>query len=158
MFFSLSISSWTFFHKYDIYTSYMCLFMCKRHLNHCHVKCVENDLNRRKKQNWKTHLKQVQAYFGSQSKSSRFQTSFTRHVVGFSNCAQTFTLLNYLSWDSPFSCIFKKNVEYYSVSQPFLLLGEIWSYYNGKWFSITIFYSEALKSWNLDWVLLWPSI
>ena len=23
--------------------SYMCLFMCKRHLKHCYVKCVEND-------------------------------------------------------------------------------------------------------------------
>ena len=33
----------------------MCLFMCKRHLKHCYIKCVEN--KSRKKGNRKTHAK-----------------------------------------------------------------------------------------------------
>ena len=75
-------------------TSFMCLFMCKRHFNHCYVICVEN--NSRKKLNRKTHAKKAQAYFGSQSKISRFQTSSTKptvpnYIMSFSNCAQRFT-------------------------------------------------------------------
>ena len=49
-------------------TSFMCLFMCKRHLKHCYVNCVEN--NTRKKGYRKTHAKKAQAYFGFQSKIS----------------------------------------------------------------------------------------
>ena len=52
----------------------------------------------------KKHLqKKHKHYFGSQSKISRFQTTFTKslnsyeRVMGFSNCAQTFTPLKYLS-------------------------------------------------------------
>ena len=57
-------------------TSYLCLFMCKRHLKHYYVKCVENDS--RKKGMGKTHAKKAQAYLGSQSNISRFQTPFTK--------------------------------------------------------------------------------
>ena len=46
---------------------------------HCYVKCVEN--YSRKKGNRKTHAKKAQAYFGSQSKISRFKTSFTKSVT-----------------------------------------------------------------------------
>ena len=28
----------------------------------------------------------------------------------------------------------------------------------GNGFQVTILYSEALESWNLDWILIWPSI
>ena len=48
----------------------------KRHLKHCYVKCVVNDY--RIKGNRKTHDKTAQAYFGSQSKILRFQTSLTK--------------------------------------------------------------------------------
>ena len=39
----------------------MCLFMCKRHLKHVHVKCVENIM--RKKGNYKTHAKKSISLF-----------------------------------------------------------------------------------------------
>ena len=38
----------------------MCLFMCKIHLKHCFVKCVENDS--RKKGDPKTHAKKTSLF------------------------------------------------------------------------------------------------
>ena len=59
-----------------------------------------------KKGNCKPCAKKALAYFGSQSKISRFQTSFINptvpNYVGFSNRAQRFTGSNYLDVDSPF--------------------------------------------------------
>ena len=91
-------------------TSYMCLFMWKRHLRHCYVKCVENDS--RKKTKMEEHMQNKHKHI--LDPSQRYQDSrhllqnpkLPRNVRGFSNRAQTFTPLNYLSWDSPFqSCL-----------------------------------------------------
>ena len=59
-------------------TSLMGLFMCKRHLKHYYVKCVENDSI--KKGNSKTRAKKAETNLGSQSKISRFQTYFTKII------------------------------------------------------------------------------
>ena len=74
--------------------SYMCIFMCKIHLKHCYVKCVENDS--RKKGNRKTHAKKHKAILVP---IQRYQNSrhllqnprLPRNVMGFSNWAQTLT-------------------------------------------------------------------
>ena len=62
-------------------TSSMCFVMCKRHLENCYVTCVENDS--RKKRKLQNTAKKAQAYFGSQLKISRFQTSFTKSNSSF---------------------------------------------------------------------------
>ena len=110
--FSSTIPSLTFLHKCDIYNLINVFFMCKRHLEHCNVKCVENDS--RKKGNHKTHTKKAHTYFGSKSKISRFQTLFLQnptipnYIMSFSNRAQRFTGSNYLDVDSPFKLSNKK--------------------------------------------------
>ena len=82
----------------------MCLFMCKRHLKHCSVKCVENDL---KKMEIAKHMQKKHRYI--LVPSQRYQDSrnllqnpkVPRNVMGFSNRAQRFTGSNYLDVDSP---------------------------------------------------------
>ena len=91
----------------------MCLVMCKRHSKHCYVKCVKNDS--RKKGNLKTHTKKHNDILVP---SQRYQDSrhilqnptFPNNVIGFSNCAQRFTVSNYLVVDSPFLLIKNKLV------------------------------------------------
>ena len=92
--------------------------MCKRHLKHFNVKCMENVS--RKKGDHKTYAQKTPAYFGSQSKISRFQTSLQNptgpnYVMSFSNRAQRFTGSNYLDVDSPFV------LSYISVYPPLIL-------------------------------------
>ena len=90
-------------------TSCMCLVMCKRRLKHCYVKCVENNLRRKKE-----ILKHVQKkHNGILIPSQRYQESrhllqnptFPNYVMGFSNRAQRFTWYNYLDVDSPFEFV-----------------------------------------------------
>ena len=83
----------------------MCFFRCKRHLEHCYVKCVEND-SRKKKEIAKHMPKKHQHILVP---SQRYQDSrhilqnptVPNYVIGFSNCAQRFTGSNYLDLDSP---------------------------------------------------------
>ena len=87
-------------------TSYKCSFMCKRHLKHINVKCVEN-ISRENIESQNTCKKKAQAYFGSQSKISGFQKSFTntkvpKNFLGFNNHAQRSTIPYYLDLDNPF--------------------------------------------------------
>ena len=86
-------------------TSSMCLVMCKRHLKHFYVKCVENDSNKEeeKTQNtWKRHkhfLVPSQRY-----QDSRYylqNPTGPNYVMSFSNRAQRFTGSDYLDVDSP---------------------------------------------------------
>ena len=85
--------------------SYMCLFMCKKHLKHYYVKCVTWFKKRKEKyqntckKNHKHILIPSQRY--QESRNLLLNPKVPKNVMGFSNRAQTFTPLNYLSWDSP---------------------------------------------------------
>ena len=87
-------------------TSYMCLFMCKRHLKHCYVKRVEND-SRKKKKNYKTHAKKSTIIFFVPSQ--RYQDyrhllqnpEVLNYVMGFSNRAQRFNPSQLLELNQP---------------------------------------------------------
>ena len=76
----------------------MCLFMCKRHLKYCYVKCLEN--NSRKKSKLQNTCKKKPKHI--LDPSQRYQDSrhilqnpkVPRNVMGFSNNAQTFTSPN----------------------------------------------------------------
>ena len=91
-------------------TLYICLFMCKIHLKYCYINCVKIDFffkYKKKSQNPK-HMQKPNKHI--LVPSQRYQDSWhllqnpkvPRNVMGFSNCAHTFTPLNYLGWDSPF--------------------------------------------------------
>ena len=74
--------------------------MCKIHLEHFYVKCVDNDSRKEKK--IKTHAKKHNQILVP---SQRYQDSrhilqnpkVHRKVIDFSNCAQTFTSPYYLT-------------------------------------------------------------
>ena len=66
----------------------MCLFMCKKHLKHCNVKCVQNI------------KKNAQAYFGSGHLLQN--PTVPTYAMGFSYHTQRFTGPNYLGVDSCF--------------------------------------------------------
>ena len=82
----------------------MCFFTCKRHLEHCYVKCVE----------YYSRKKEIAIHMPKKHKhilvpSHRYQDfryllqnpTVPNYVIGFSNSAQRFTGSNYLDVDSP---------------------------------------------------------
>ena len=86
-------------------TSFMCLFMCKRNWEHCHVKYVEN--YSRKKGNCKTHAKKhkyilVPSQNNHDSRHLLQNPKVPRNVIGVLNPAHKFSSFNYLSSDSLF--------------------------------------------------------
>ena len=78
--------------------------MCKRHLKHYHVKCVENDL---KKKEISKHMQKkgndilVPSQRYQDSRHHLQNPTFPKYVMGFSNRAPRFTGSNYLDVDSP---------------------------------------------------------
>ena len=86
-------------------TSSMCLFMCKRHLKHCFVKCVENDSRKKNEiakrmQNEHKH-NLVPCKRHPDSRHLLQNPTVPNYVMRFRNCAKKFTPLNCLSKDSP---------------------------------------------------------
>ena len=83
----------------------MCFFfMCKRHLGHCYVKCVENleekkEFSKHMPKKHKNILVPSQRY--QDSRHFLQNPTVLNYVIGFSNCAQRFTGSNYLDVDSP---------------------------------------------------------
>ena len=100
-------------------TSYKCFFMCKRHLIHVNVNCVEKHLyevipvtfvatSSRLKGTWK-NIREKSTYIilvPSQSYQDFWlllqNTKVPKIVLGFSNHAQRFTPPYYLNVDNPF--------------------------------------------------------